>query len=84
MMVGNKMAFPLLTGTYLSRGVYAPQLARWDAVYGREKLLVVSQDDLQEGTQATMDTVFEFLSREEVVRYVVRYVVREVDEDEVE
>ena len=56
--VQNKMAFPLLTGTYLSRGMYAPQLLRWDAVFGTKAMLVLSQAEFYNATQPSMDRVF--------------------------
>ena len=47
--------------TYLSRGRYAEQLARWLEVVPRERLLVVASDDLLERPGETYGRVLAFL-----------------------
>jgi hypothetical protein len=47
--------------SYMSRGNYAPQLARWFAVYPRAQFLVLRSEDLYERTAATFARVEAFL-----------------------
>jgi Sulfotransferase domain len=47
--------------SYLSRGVYADQLAVWLSLFPREQLLIVNSHDLFGAPAATVGRVFEFL-----------------------
>ena len=47
--------------TYVSRGLYADQLARWYDVFPREQLLVLLSDELAEDTAGTYRRVLDFL-----------------------
>ena len=47
--------------SYIGRGLYALQLEPWIKAFGREKLLILTMDDLKT-CQATMGRVFKFLN----------------------
>jgi hypothetical protein len=47
--------------TYRERGVYAPQLERWFAAVGRERVLVLVSEDMYRDEQAVMDEMARFL-----------------------
>ena len=47
--------------TYVSRGLYADQLARWYDVFPREQLLVLLSDELADDTAGTYRRVLDFL-----------------------
>lgn len=47
--------------TYLARGLYAEQLERWLAAFGRERLLVLANEELSSEPAATYARVLEFL-----------------------
>ena len=47
--------------TYLARGLYAEQLERWQAAFGREQLLVLANEELSAEPAATYARVLEFL-----------------------
>lgn len=55
--VAHKVAYPLMTSTYLSRSMYYPQLERWSSIFN-DKLLVISQNSLAERESETMGRVF--------------------------
>jgi len=61
--VRNKMGYPALTGTYLSRGMYAPQLARWERVFV-DGVLVVGQKELGDDPKAVRERVYDYLGLE--------------------
>lgn len=46
---------------YLTRGIYADQLARWRALFPAEQLLILPSDQLYRDTAATMAQVLDFL-----------------------
>lgn len=46
---------------YIARGLYAPQLERFLALFPREQLLVLRNSDLRERHQDTLDRVTDFL-----------------------
>ena len=50
--------------TYLARGRYAEQLERWFAVFPRDRLLVLSTDELANDTAETYGRVLDFLGVE--------------------
>ena len=56
---------------YLARGRYAEQLARWLAVFPRERLLVVASEELFADPPRTYETVLDFLGvrRRPLARY---------------
>jgi hypothetical protein len=54
----------LIHGTYVARGRYAEQLARWLACYPRERVLVLRSEDLYERTEGTFAEVLRFLELE--------------------
>ncbi len=47
--------------TYTARGMYADQLERWFAVFPREQLLVLTNEELADDTAATYARVLDFL-----------------------
>ena len=47
--------------TYLARGLYAEQLERWQTAFGRERLLVLANEELAAEPAATYARVLEFL-----------------------
>jgi len=47
--------------TYVARGLYAEQLERWHAAYGRQQLLVLANEELSVDAAATYARVLEFL-----------------------
>lgn len=47
--------------SYVNRGIYADQLARWLRFYPREQLLMLRAEDLQDQPAEVMDMVFDFL-----------------------
>lgn len=47
--------------TYLARGLYAEQLERWHTAFGRERLLVLANEDLSAEPAATYERVLDFL-----------------------
>ena len=47
--------------SYLARGVYVDQLARWTQHFGREQMLILKTEDLFADTQRIIAEVFEFL-----------------------
>jgi hypothetical protein len=47
--------------TYVSRGIYAPQLDRWYALYPPERLLVLKSEDLSRHPAAAVQRTVEFL-----------------------
>lgn len=49
---------------HVHKGRYADQLARWIALFGADRLLVVFNDELFSSHQQTLDHVFEFLGLE--------------------
>ena len=52
-------AFPLLDFAYARRGMaHAAGVRRWVQEYGRENVLIITQDDLSNDPKATMDRVF--------------------------
>jgi len=50
--------------SYVSRGRYLEQLLRWEAVYGRDQVLVLTSEDLFADPQSTLATLLEFLGLE--------------------
>lgn len=50
--------------SYVTRGVYLPQLERWHACFGRERLLVLRSEDLFERPVETVERVTTFLGVE--------------------
>jgi hypothetical protein len=47
--------------SYIARGAYAPQLARWFEFFPREQMLVLGSEDLYERTEETFGRVTAFL-----------------------
>jgi hypothetical protein len=47
--------------SYRSRGIYAPQVAAWQAVVPTERMLVVQSEELYTDPRGTFDTVTDFL-----------------------
>lgn len=47
--------------SYLSRGVYVDQLARWAEFFDREKLLVLKSEDFLRNSRETLELVLHFL-----------------------
>jgi hypothetical protein len=47
--------------SYLERGIYADQLARWLPLFDRARILILKTEDLAADPQTTMDRVWSFL-----------------------
>jgi hypothetical protein len=47
--------------SYRSRGVYAPQVAAWQAVVPSERMLILQSEEMYADPRATFDTVTDFL-----------------------
>ena len=54
-------SWPLRDCSYVARGRYLEQLERWLEHFPRERLLVLSSDDLEDDPAAVVATCFEFL-----------------------
>ena len=57
----NYTSQPLMHYSYLARGRYLEQLQTWQRYFGRDQLLVLSSEQLQRDTPATIRRVGEFL-----------------------
>jgi len=47
--------------SYLARGFYAEQLKIWLQIFSRQRILIVSSEELATNTQQTLNQIFEFL-----------------------
>lgn len=47
---------------YLTKGKYANQLTYWYEIFPKKQLLIISAEDLQNNTQNTLQSIFQFLN----------------------
>ena len=47
--------------SYRDRGIYAPQLERWNAALPREQILILRSEDLYTDQQSVLDQTADFL-----------------------
>ena len=52
--------------SYISRGVYLPQIKRWEALFPSERLLIIDSAEFFDAPDATFRSVLRFLGLEEM------------------
>ena len=61
MTINDSYFEEIVSRSYLARGFYAEQLQIWMDRFSKERLLVISSEDLASKTEETLATIFDFL-----------------------